>query len=177
MVEDTKQQFRKLVRKRLSEYSELALKERSERIWQKLENHPKFLLSQKIMIYYSIGAEVYTHSFIQQWWGVKKFILPCVDGKDLVLREFEGVDNMKSTTNFGIKEPIAEVYSGTIDLVIVPGLAFDKKNNRLGRGKGYYDRFLINTKAYKIGICFDFQFFDAIPAYNDDIRMDEVVFG
>jgi 5-formyltetrahydrofolate cyclo-ligase len=57
----------------------------------------------------------------------------------------------------------------------VPGIAFDRKMNRLGRGKGYYDRFLSKISAPKIGICFDFQLLDKIPAESTDIKMDYIV--
>ena len=65
-----------------------------------------------------------------------------------------------------------------IDLAIIPGMAFDKEGNRLGRGKGYYDRLLQQLRdctIYKIGICFDFQFLDHIPTEPHDIPVDEVI--
>ncbi|MCF0205812.1 MAG: 5-formyltetrahydrofolate cyclo-ligase, partial [Bacteroidales bacterium] len=62
------------------------------------------------------------------------------------------------------------------DLIIVPGVAFDRNGNRLGRGRGYYDRFLCKyPKVEKIGICFDFQLLEEIPTEPTDIRMDKVV--
>jgi len=64
-----------------------------------------------------------------------------------------------------------------IDLVIVPGLAFDKNNNRLGRGRGYYDRFLkcISKNIPKIGLGFDFQFFSNIPATANDVPLSGII--
>lgn len=80
---------------------------------------------------------------------------------------------------FNIMEPQGPLFTdyGKIDVVVVPGMAFDKKGNRLGRGKGYYDRFLsqLPPYIYKIGVCFDFQKFDNIPAEETDVRMDCVV--
>ena len=66
---------------------------------------------------------------------------------------------------FGIWEPgdTRETDPGSIDWIIVPGVAFDKKLNRLGRGKGYYDKLLVQTSATKIGICYELQLFDEIP--------------
>ena len=61
-----------------------------------------------------------------------------------------------------------------IDLILVPGMAFDAMGNRLGRGKGYYDKVLRHTPAYKIGVCFDFQFLKAVPTEAHDVRMDNV---
>ena len=68
------------------------------------------------------------------------------------------------------------VVKDAIDLIIVPGVGFDRQGNRLGRGKGYYDRLLPRIpSAYKIGICFPFQLVEEIPAEPFDIRMDEIV--
>ncbi len=62
-----------------------------------------------------------------------------------------------------------------IDLVITPGLAFDHNNNRLGHGKGYYDRLLAGMRAFKIGVCFNFQLFNEIPYTLNDVKMDMVI--
>ena len=69
----------------------------------------------------------------------------------------------------------AEILPDNIDLAIVPGLAFDHLKNRLGYGKGYYDRLLCEMDAYKIGVCFRFQVFDKIPYTNTDVKMDLIV--
>ena len=79
---------------------------------------------------------------------------------------------------FDIMEPVGEPFERyeDIDLAVVPGMAFDSQNNRLGRGKGYYDRMLPRlTKAYKIGVCFDFQRLPGIPADEHDCKVDEVI--
>lgn len=84
---------------------------------------------------------------------------------------------------YGIMEPEGPAFTAydDIDLIIIPGVAFDVKHNRLGRGKGYYDRFLQQmqqmrqTHAYKIGVCFPQQLVDSIPVTAYDIPMDEVV--
>jgi 5-formyltetrahydrofolate cyclo-ligase len=62
-----------------------------------------------------------------------------------------------------------------IDLVIAPGIAFDKNKSRLGRGKGYYDRFFINKRIVKIGVGFDFQLLESIPVNQFDIKMDKII--
>jgi 5-formyltetrahydrofolate cyclo-ligase len=77
----------------------------------------------------------------------------------------------------GIYEPVGEDYSPDklINLIIVPGMAFDVNNNRLGRGKAFYDKFLSQTSACKIGVGFDFQLVDELPNTEKDIKMDEVI--
>ena len=79
---------------------------------------------------------------------------------------------------YGIMEPEGPAFTAydDIDLIIIPGVAFDVKHNRLGRGKGYYDRFLpLIPDTYKIGVCFPFQMTTSIPAEEHDIRMDEII--
>ena len=66
-------------------------------------------------------------------------------------------------------------YEGKIDLIIVPGICFDKANNRLGFGKGYYDKYLANKNIKKFGICFKEQLLDDIPTDNNDIKMDLII--
>lgn len=78
--------------------------------------------------------------------------------------------------SYGIWEPETQrEYINKIDLVIVPGIAFDKNKCRLGRGKGYYDRYFMNKRIKKIGIGFDFQLLDEVPTSSFDIKMDKVI--
>ena len=117
------------------------LMEQSERIMAKLEQHPDFIKAEKVMLYNALPDEVQTLDFLEKWHLRKKIILPTVVGDDIVPVEYA-----KETTfavgDFNILEPQNEPYNGDFDLIIVPGVAFDNKGNRLGRGKGYYDRFL-----------------------------------
>ena len=81
-------------------------------------------------------------------------------------------------SSYHIQEPIGKIFEdySTIDVIIVPGVAFDNQGNRLGRGKGYYDRFLKKIPATKkIGICFDFQMIEQIPTEKNDIPMDDII--
>jgi len=77
--------------------------------------------------------------------------------------------------NSGIREPATgciEIPPDDLDLVLVPGVAFDLHGNRLGRGKGFYDRLLQNFRGTKCGIAFDEQIVEKIPAEKTDVRMD-----
>ena len=78
-----------------------------------------------------------------------------------------------------ISGPTGDVFEqiDSIDLIIVPGIAFDKNMNRLGRGKAYYDKLLKDTNAFKAGVCFDFQIIQRVPAESHDVKMDDVIFG
>lgn len=129
------------------------------------------------MLYHSLKDEVDTHAFIRKWSRKKRILLPVVVGDDLELRIYTGPDDM-AIGAYGIDEPTGELFTdyAAIDFIAVPGVAFDRSGNRLGRGKGYYDRLLPRIpSAYKAGICFPFQLVEEVPAEAFDIRMDEVI--
>lgn len=101
-----------------------------------------------------------------------------VNETSLELREYKGKEELE-TGAFGIEEPKGTAFTAysVIDVVVVPGMAFDSYGNRLGRGKGYYDRLLsLLPHAYKIGIAFPFQIFTSIPVTSHDIKMNEVIY-
>ncbi len=103
----------------------------------------------------------------------KLFLTPVTEGDDMYACK---VGKMAEGA-FGVPEPeVKESFDKReIDLVIVPGVAFDKKGNRMGYGKGYYDRFLEKTDAVKVGVCHSFQLVDFIPSEKHDIKMDLIV--
>ena len=151
------------------------LLEQSEKILAKLEQHPDFINAEKVMLYSALPDEVQTQTFLEKWHLKKTVILPTVVGDDIIPVEY-GKDTAFAVGDFNILEPQNEPYKGSFDLIIVPGVAFDRQGNRLGRGKGYYDRFLCqHLEVRRIGICFDFQLVDAIPTEPFDIKMDEVI--
>jgi len=100
-----------------------------------------------------------------------------LDGNQLRLAQFEGEQSLRRNPSLNIYEPQGgnDVSSQAIELAIIPGLAFDRKNRRLGRGGGHYDRLLSKIDVHKIGVCFDMQVFEAIPDEEHDVAMDEVV--
>ena len=177
MIDQQKKEIRKQIRILKSRVSFDDKKFRSENIFKKIEKLEEFKESEIVMLYWSMNDEVYTHDFIQKWADKKQVILPSVKGKELKLKKFKGIDDLVNGESFGIGEPSGEIFndSDKIDLILVPGVAFDKQNNRLGRGKAYYDKLLKKTKAYKIGICFDFQLINSVPVDEHDIKMDIVI--
>ncbi len=110
----------------------------SSEVMATLESTDLFQQTQTILAYYSMDDEVDTHGLIHKYEGIKRFILPVVAGNDLMLREFSSEADMK-TSSFGILEPIGRNVEDTneIDLILVPGVAFDRKLNRLGRGRDF----------------------------------------
>lgn len=152
---------------------------KSSKIFEEIEKLASFRFAKTIMVYWSMPDEVYTHDFILKWSKKKQIILPVVTENGLDLKVFSGTDNMEASGAFGILEPSGESFTkkDEIDMVIVPGIAFDNNNNRLGRGKAYYDNLLPSLKAEKIGVCFDFQIIEKIPVSVHDIKVDKVISG
>lgn len=152
-------------------------RKRSSWLFEKIERLEIFKNAKVILLYWSMKDEVYTHEFIIKWAKEKKLLLPSVTGDVLVIREFKGINQMKLGDFWGIPEPDGEIFNdySKIDLTIIPGIAFDKINNRLGRGKAFYDKLLKNIFVFKIGVCFNFQLLEIIPANADDMKMDMVI--
>lgn len=151
---------------------------RSKAILQRLEPLPLFAEAKVVLLYWSMADEVQTHDFVNKWYKDKVVLLPCVQGDDLVLRQYSGPDCMVAGEQFGIGEPQGPEWTDLdkVDLIIVPGVAFDSHGNRMGRGRGFYDRLLKSTpNAVKVGVAFDFQLLDRIPVEPHDVPMDCVL--
>lgn len=120
--------------------------------------------------------EVQTHAFIEKWSRSKRIILPVVTGDELELRVYTGPQDL-AIGSYSIAEPTGAPFTDyeTIDLAVIPGVAFDRYGHRLGRGKGYYDRLLPQIPAPKVGICFPFQLIEEVPAEAFDFRMDTII--
>jgi len=173
-----KKELRKLVRGLKNEVPLEIKKVRSRNVLRNLELLPSFDEAPTVLLYWSMDDEVYTHDFVNRWYIQKRILLPCVDGDDLLLRQYTGPDSMRPGPQFGIPEPVGELFVDydDISLIVVPGVAFDRHRNRMGRGRGFYDRLLKTTpNAVKVGIAFDFQLFENIPVEPFDVPMDAVV--
>ena len=150
---------------------------RSAQVWVQVEINPRFRKAASVLLFWSMPDELYTHDFIRRWHGEKTIILPVVDGNRLRLALFEGEESLRRNATMNLYEPQGYDYPSpeTIELAIIPGIAFDRNLHRLGRGRGYYDRLLPQLNTYNIGVCFDFQLLNVIPFGEYDILMDEVV--
>ena len=170
-----KKELRTLIKTLKKQHSKESLLEQSQLILSKLENHQSFVEAETVMLYSSLPDEVDTHDFLERWRNKKRIILPTVVGDDIIPVELSKETDF-AIGDFNILEPQNEPYNGNYDLIVVPGVAFDKNGNRIGRGKGYYDRFLCkHLEVKRIGICFDFQLVDEVPTEDNDIRMDEII--
>ena len=145
------------------------LREQSLAVVNKVLRHPRVNAAKTILLYYSMADEVDTHNLVDllREQG-KTVLLPVTLAHELEIRRYEGPKSLQEGRVF--------TQLHTIDLVIVPGMGFDPQGNRLGRGKGYYDRFLrLVPQAYKLGLCFDFQKVASVPTEDTDVRMDEII--
>lgn len=158
-------------------YEPTTLRDLSAKIMGRLEETELFRQASCIALYHALPGEVQTADFIERWYKQKRLLLPVVKGNDLQLLVYAGKESLQ-TGAFGILEPSDNcqvVPEEEIDLVIVPGVAFDRQHNRLGRGKGFYDRLLSTLSAPKLGICYDFQLKDQIPVEPFDKKMDMII--
>lgn len=175
-IDSSKDKLRKEIADEKRRYTPEELLQMSEEVFSVLEITGTFRDASVILIYNAMADEVSTQAFIEKWKSEKHFYLPVVKNDNLVFRKLQD-DTLFEKSKIGVHEPVGDDFTDyfKIDMVIVPGTAFDRKCNRLGRGKGYYDRFLAKIKAPKVGVCFDFQLKDQIPADDRDIKMNMIV--
>lgn len=174
-----KLQLRKEIKLRKAQFTAQQLYEQSQPVIQRLLTHPRLHGAHTVMLYHSLPDEVYTHTLADSLLlGGKTILLPRVTGEGTMeLRRYAGPRDLAPGA-YGIMEPTGCLFTdyAAIDVAIIPGVAFDLSGNRLGRGKGYYDRLLpLMPDTYKIGVCFPFQLADSIPTDSHDIKMDEVI--
>lgn len=172
-----KKEVRKQIRELKKRYSIEVKKEKSMAVWQQVEEDECFRRADVVLAYWSMDDEVYTHDFVCKWAGRKTILLPCVRGEELDIRYFDGKEKLCPGEGYAIPEPVGKLFTelDRIDMILVPGVAFTGSGERIGRGKGYYDKILKQTKAYKLGICFDFQLLEELPMEEHDVKMDRVV--
>jgi 5-formyltetrahydrofolate cyclo-ligase len=170
-----KNKIRLQIRELKIQLSEVQKVQAADSVFKKIESLPEFKSAKTILMYWSTTDELPTHKFVEKWSAEKEILLPSVVGDDIVLKKYSAKENLKRG-NLGIYEPETDgQYTGKIDITIVPGVAFDLKMNRLGRGKGYYDRFFNDIETQKWGVCFDFQVVPSVPTNANDKPMNKVI--
>ena len=176
-------EIRALKKQQTTEEKEAA----SEKIAAKLLQLPQIRTADTILLYYSLPDEVLTEKLIyilsglssneinNDAIGTKRIILPVVEGEFLILKEF--VPGKVSSGYRDIIEPnTSEIIDpAEVELAIIPGVAFDSCCNRMGRGKGFYDRLLPYIKCPTIGLGYDFQIVPNIPTDKYDVPLDMVI--
>lgn len=177
----TKDQIRNTILLRLKLQKEEDRDRKSKAIKKKLFRDPVFKKAKRVMFYISFDGEVETKEMIRQAQNSGKIVAVPVCKKNRSMKPclFARKAALKKGL-YGIYRPAIErlIKLKALDLVIVPAVAFDRKGNRLGRGKGYYDCFLSKIpKTASIGLAFDFQILPALPATKQDISVDRVIFA
>lgn len=152
------------------------VQEQSALIIAQLEQMSAFKEAKTVLLYYPIHNEVDLRPLLAKYAGQKTLLLPVTHRRSMEVRPYDGEDMMRKG-HFGIPEPQTSTYKGRIDLIVVPGVAFDRHCHRIGRGGGYYDRFLLKHPAsVKIGVCYDFQLRKHnLPHTWRDHKMNRVV--
>ena len=174
-----KKELRTQVRELKKSHSSEQLSAMSAEVMQQLLAHPALERATTVLLYYSLPDEVCTHTVVDRIVAMgKQVLLPrVIDDEHMELREYHQPSDLTKGA-YNIMEPTGKLFRdySLIQLAVVPGMGFDRQGHRLGRGKGYYDRLLVQLPhVYKIGICFPFQLFDEIPSDIHDIPMDCVL--
>jgi 5-formyltetrahydrofolate cyclo-ligase len=183
-LHEEKYKLRKFILNTLKNHNSKERIEKSRLIAEKIISTREFARATVIMCYAAMSYEVETIEIIE--YALKKKKVVClprmnVEKKEIIPCEIKKVEKETCMCKYGFREPLQDVPrfedNSRIDLVLVPGLAFDVCNNRLGRGAGYYDRFLscLKKDQPRFGMCFDFQVYEHIPHAGHDQKVDRVV--
>ncbi|KAJ5068270.1 5-formyltetrahydrofolate cyclo-ligase [Anaeramoeba ignava] len=200
-----KKEMRKEIKKKLQKIKSEEIETRSKKIVEKLFEHPKFLNSKSISVFVSSKKlkEVETKEIIKKILkdGVKKCFVPRIESiekSEMKMYRIYDEEDYQEMIAKGDKKELFEpnpfykskgreeaIDSKTLDLILVPGLGFDYKNHRLGRGKGFYDNYIQKCnqfyslfslpKPYLIGLAFAEQLVKEIPVTKNDKNLDEVI--
>ena len=172
-----KDEIRRSIRARKALLDEEEKTAAAARVFEAVERMAASTVARRILLYHSLPDELSTRAFFGRRHDGKEFYLPRVNGLNLEILPYER--SRMHLGAFSIEEPDGTdtVDIRDIDLVIVPAMAYDRRGNRVGRGKGYYDRLLSGAGRglTKVGVCYGFQLVDEIDADPFDVAVDFVV--
>lgn len=161
------QKRRILTKEQISEYSAAII--------SKLEEMPEWQNAQSVLLYYPVHGEVDMRPLLEKYKDEKLLLLPVAHRRSMEIRKYMGHDNLRMG-RFRIPEPQGPAYTGKVDMIVVPGVGFDRQLRRLGRGGGYYDRFLKNYRhAPHVAVAYDFQIVKEVPVTILDKRVSCIV--
>ena len=177
-----KSDIRKIIQNKRNSLPIWDRKKRSKIIAEKFFGTAYYNNSNNILIFYPFRSEIDVTIIIRQALENKKnIILPRIHDQELKLFYVDNLKKQLERGAYGIMEPIIGLCRpakiSDIDLVVVPGISFDKNLNRLGYGGGYYDKLLLHIPegVKKIALCFDIQVVDSIPVSEHDIKVDILI--
>lgn len=180
----TKKSLRQEIKSRLKAHGLEERNQKSLLIEKKLFAHDAFRRARTVCFFVGMDSEVHTLPMIEKSVQMgKRVLVPLTDleNKELKLFEIRDVKRDLVPGVLGILEPdpakAKQARADEVEVIAVPGLAFDLKKNRLGRGAGYYDRFLsgLPPRVFKVGLAFSFQVLPDIPYEDHDHLVDEVL--
>lgn len=151
----------------------------SAAIFSAVERLPEFRAARTVAVFAALPDEPATDEVLARWASTRRVVLPRVEGD--AMRFYACRPDALVFGAFGILEPQGErpCPAGEIDLVVCPGVAFTADGRRLGRGRGYYDRYLGDPafRGFRVGVCYAHQLVDDLPVEPHDMRMDRVITG
>jgi len=170
-----KESIRLRVKTRKSLLSDDERRSAAERVFALLEQTAAFMMADNILLYHSLPDELSTHDFIDRWHTRKRFYLPRVNGVNLDILPYDR--SRLHLGAFNIEEPDGDDTADIrdIELIVVPGVAYDRRGNRIGRGKGYYARLLRDTAAVTVGVAYSCQLCDDIEPDDFDVPVHYVI--
>ena len=150
--------------------------DQSARIISQIEEMSAFREAETVLMYYPIHNEVDLRPLLEKYRDQKTFLFPVTHRHSMEVRPYDGEDMMRKG-RYGVPEPQTQTYKGHIDIIFVPGVVFDHHRHRIGRGGGYFDKYLTkHPTAKKIGVCYTFQLKKhSIPHTFLDHKVDRVV--
>ncbi|MDE7426437.1 MAG: 5-formyltetrahydrofolate cyclo-ligase [Muribaculaceae bacterium] len=172
----TKQDIRTAIKAQKSLLSPREKQLAAAAVFEALEQTAAFMMADNILMYHSLPDELSTLEFIDKWHTRKRFFLPRVNGVNLDILPYDR--SRLHLGAFNIEEPDGDdsISMDQIEMVVVPAVAYDRQGNRVGRGKGYYDRLLAETKAVRVGVAYHFQLVDSIDdVMPHDVAVDYVI--
>lgn len=154
-------------------YPEDKSKEESAQVVACIEQLPQFRQAQTVLLYYPIHNELDLRPLLERYADSKTLLLPVTHRKSITVHPYHGPESLEMG-HLHIMGPNTEPYTGKIDLILVPGVVFDAEGHRIGRGGGYYDRYLRSQRhALKLGVGYDFQLkHTTLPHTWRDVRLD-----
>lgn len=171
----TKEEQRRLVKFEVATMKERDRNLADKKIIQNILSHPKIITAKTVFCFLSASGEPDTITLMGELIkkGKKVGVPKCVGDVMKVIEVDENCDFKVGV--FGIVEPVSDKELDSIEVVLAPLLAFDKNLCRLGRGKGYYDRYFAGSKAFKVGIAYSCQEVEKVICDERDEKLDLVI--
>lgn len=169
--------MRQILRSRIAEISAEQRALASRKIFAEVAALPEFTEARVMALYAALSDEPQSREFIAEWSGRKRIVLPRVEGDAMHFYDYH--PEQMTSGSFGIDEPQGErcCPPEEIDFMVVPGVGFTPDGKRMGRGKGFYDKYLSQAsfRAFTVGVCFKAQIEAELPTEEFDRVVDRVV--